>query len=190
MPGVSTAKMTAKQYLILGDDPHGRRSELVNGKILMSRGPRQPHSSVGLHLTFHLLRHIRQSNLGELLSNVNMILGEYDVRRPDLMYFSRDRAHVIKADKAIDDPPDLCVEIVRPTSGAMDRMERLEQYAIGRVAFYWIVDPQMKTIEAYKLDGGRYKLYGRGEENESVSLAPFLELQLPLEDIWFQPARK
>ncbi|MEA2711812.1 MAG: hypothetical protein QOF78_4413 [Phycisphaerales bacterium] len=38
-------------------------------------------------------------------------VSEYDVRRPDLFYFSRGRRHLI-GDEAAEGPPDLAVEVI------------------------------------------------------------------------------
>ena len=39
MPVVSTTKMTARQYLMLGEDPPGVRLELVDGEVAVSPSP-------------------------------------------------------------------------------------------------------------------------------------------------------
>jgi Uma2 family endonuclease len=105
------------------------------------------------------------------------------VRRPDLIYFSRARVHLI-GKKAMEGPPDLCVEIISPSSSKIDRRDKFKQYEKGGVLHYWILDPATKTIEGYKLVRGKYKLMGKGKNDDIVTLPPFPELEIPLDELW------
>jgi Uma2 family endonuclease len=121
MPVISTTKMSARQFLQLGDDPPGLRLELVDGDIAVSPSPLPGHSHVEKRLSLILLNHIVAHDIGNLLGDTDTIFGVHDVRRPDLIYFTKERQHLILEDQAIDGPPDLCVEIVSPSSGTIDR---------------------------------------------------------------------
>lgn len=180
--------MTAKQFLELGEDPVGIRLELVDGEIEMSPGPEPKHSYADVRLGQMLLGSIEAHVLGYLFGDVDTIFGPHDVRRPDLIFFARKRLHLI-GEKAMEGPPDLCVEIVSPSSVKTDRKENFKQYAQGKVAYYWIVDPQAREIEGYKLVGKKYQLVGSGKENEVVHLPPFEKLEIPLRRLWWPPKR-
>jgi len=184
MSVVSTTKMTAQQFLLLGDDPPGVRLELVDGEIAVSPSPTPDHSYVDTALRAILRAHVEERKLGMILGDVDTIFGPTDVRRPDILYFSKDRYHLI-GKKAIKGPPDLCVEILSPSSIQTDRKVKFKQYAKGRVKNYWIVDPENLTIQAYQLAGTRYRLAGSGKRNEVVSLPPFPELEIQLNEVWF-----
>src|SRR4051794_16989237 len=103
---VSTIKMTARQFLQLGEDPPGVRLELVNGEIAVSPSPTPSHSRVVVALTRILSTYITDNSLGELLTDVDTIFGEHDVRRPDLLFFKESRRRFI-GEQAIEGPPDL-----------------------------------------------------------------------------------
>lgn len=81
--------MTARQFLELGEDPPGVRLELVNGEVAVSPSPTPDHSFTVLALAEFLRGHIGSKNLGQLFTDVDTIFGEYDVRRPDLLFFPR-----------------------------------------------------------------------------------------------------
>ena len=175
--------MTARQFLELGEDPPGVRLELVNGEIAASPSPMPAHSYVVMQLGAVLVEHVRQHKLGRVYGDVDTIFGEHDVRRPDILYFANDRVHLI-GKKAMEGPPDLCVEVISPSSGTIDRRDKFKQYAQGEVAFYWIVDPKQKTIEAFQLVRGKYKDVGNGGGDDVVKLRPFTDLAIPLGEVW------
>jgi Uma2 family endonuclease len=161
------------------------RLELVDGEV-KSKSPNDfVHSHVDRALTCVLLQYIDASALGALFGDVDTIFGEHDVRRPDLIYFAKDRLHLVGR-KAMEGPPDLCVEIVSPSSVAVDRKQKFKQYEKGKVAHYWIVDPEAETIEGYKLTGGKYRAAGHGKKDDVVRLPPFPGLDIPLAELWWR----
>jgi Uma2 family endonuclease len=180
---VSTIKMTARQFLELGEDPPGVRLELVNGEVAVSPSPIPAHGFVVLRLAKVLSNHIDESDLGRLYPDIDTIFGEYDVRRPDLLFFSKARLHLI-GDKAMEGPPDLCIEVVSPSSAKVDRKEKFAQYAKAGVSFYWIADPKPRTLEGYELIGRKYRLTGTGKNSDTLRLPPFSNLQIPLGELW------
>jgi Uma2 family endonuclease len=183
MSPASTIKMTAEQFLELGEDPVGMRLELVDGEVAVSPSPIPKHSIAVTMVCRILTNYIFPKGIGEVLGDVDTIFGEHDVRCPDIIYFSKNRLHLI-GEKSIEGPPDLCVEIISPSSREIDRKKKFKQYARGKVANYWIVDPEPRTIEAYQLSGRSYKLVGQGSGNQTVFLPPFPELEIPLGELW------
>jgi Uma2 family endonuclease len=183
MPILSTTKMTAEQFLQLGEDPPGVRLELVEGEIAVSPSPMPQHSYAEIKLILLLGNHIEAKRSGELHRDVDTILDPFTVRRPDILYFSKERTHLI-GKKAMQGPPDLAVEIISPSSVDIDRTDKFAQYRDAGVAFYWIVDPIAKTIEAWRLENGQYISVGRGANSDTVQLPPFSDLSIPLSQLW------
>ena len=183
MSNVSTMKMTARQFMQLGEDPPGVRLELVDGEIAVSPSPNPSHSYVDRKLTIVLGTYIDEHDLGQLYGDVDTIFGTNDVRRPDLIFFRADRIHLV-GEQAMEGPPDLCIEIISPSSTSIDRNDKFEQYEAGGVAHYWIVDPKARTVEGYKLVNGKYAPSGRGAGSESIALSPFEGLTIQLGRLW------
>lgn len=183
MPILSTTKMTAEQFLQLGEDPPGVRLELVEGEIAVSPSPMPQHSYAGIKLIAILENYIDARGLGELHQDVDTILDRFTVRRPDILYFCKERTHLI-GKKAMNGPPDLAVEIISPSSVDIDRTDKFAQYRDAGVAYYWIVDPIAKTIEAWRLENGQYVSTGQGANDQTVQLPPFADLSIPLSRLW------
>jgi Uma2 family endonuclease len=179
-----TTKMTARQFSLLGEDPPGVRLELVDGEIAVSPSPTPDHSRVDRRLGRILLNHLIENDLGELLGDTETVFGEYDVRRPDLHYFIKSRVGLINWGKPIEAPPDLCIEIISPSSVRIDRRDKFRLYATGKVPHYWLIDPEEKTIEAFILNEGVYHPAGQGRDNDVVHLPPLPELGIPLGELW------
>jgi len=183
MPIVSTTKMTAQQFLQLGEDPPGVRLELVDGEVAVSPSPIPDHSNVVIQLATILNNHILAEDLGELHHDVDTILDSFNVRRPDILFYFQNRTHLI-GKKAMEGPPDLAVEVISPSSVAIDRNDKFVQYRDAGVAHYWIVDPESQTIDAWSLENGAYVTTGHAQGSAVVKLPPFADLEIPLSKLW------
>ena len=184
MPVVSTAKMTARQFLVIGEDPPGVRLELVNGEVAVSPRPSLDHSFALLALSRILGQHIEDHDLGQLFTDVDTVFGEFDVRCPDLLFIRKSRLALLTP-KAIEVPPDLCIELLSPSTLQVDREDKFEQYRKAGVTHYWIVDPIKRTAESYMAGGpGPYQLEASGSASDRVHFQPFPDLELSLLRLW------
>lgn len=185
MSALSTIKMTARQFLQLGEDPEGVRLELAQGGIAVSPSPTPDHSEIVLALAGMLRQHAQARGLGRVLADVDTVLGPHDVRRPDLAFIATANLQRIGR-QSIEGPPDLCVEVISPASAAIDREEKFALYASAGVRHYWIIDPKMRTLEAFVLRGGRYEPAATGHGDATVHAPPFEDLAIPLGQVWPQ----
>src|SRR3569833_1168126 len=93
MPIVSTAKLTARAFVLWHQDPPGMRIELVDGEVAVRPGPTFEHSNVDTKLRTLLENYVSKHDLGMVFGDVDNVFGEHDVRRPDLLFISKKRLH-------------------------------------------------------------------------------------------------
>lgn len=62
--------------------------------------------------------------------------------------------------------PDLVVEVLSPSTEERDRGIKFEDYAAHGVGEYWLIDPDVETIEQYRLSGETYELVMKSRSGE------------------------
>jgi Uma2 family endonuclease len=101
-------------------------------------------------------------------SPIDIIFSEYNVLQPDVLFFRRERQHLVNLDAPIRHAPDLCVEVVSASTAATDRGRKMQMYARYGVSEYWIVDPLAQSIEVYQLSGEAYALVVAAAAGDTV----------------------
>ena len=170
-------KLTVADYL---DTPEGVRCQLLDGELIVAAAPSNKHQTFVGSL-FVALRHFVLSNdLGKVwIAPFDVVLSDHDVVQPDLLFVSHSRDAIITAAN-IQGAPDLAVEVLSPSTEGYDRGYKRELYARHGVREYWLVDPDLETIEVLTPGAGgfvRYALYNRRETLTSP-LLPGLAVDL------------
>lgn len=70
--------------------------------------------------------------------------------------------------KAIFGIPDLVIEILSPTSYSRDRIEKHQLYERFQVPEYWIVDPDIQSIQVYVLENQKCQILMARSNEEMV----------------------
>ncbi len=177
-----SALLTYQDYAALPDD--GRRYEIHDGELSVTPAPNPQHQRLLGALYRFLHAHVADRALGEvILSPLDVILSDTSVVQPDLVYLDRTRAEVVSG-RGVEGPPTLVVEILSPSTARIDRDRKLRLYARHGVPYYWIVDPEARAIEAFRLGPGGYTLAAGTSGGEAVDLPPFAGLALPPASLW------
>jgi Uma2 family endonuclease len=174
--------LTYEDYAALPND--GRRYEIHDGELSVTPSPGTPHQEIIGNLYVVLRQHVDRQGFGKVfVSPLDVILSNTTVVQPDLLYVEPARSALI-SQRAIEGAPTLAVEVISPSTPKIDRNTKFRLYARYQVPYYWIVDPEARTIEAYQLVDAGYRLVARADDREAVSLPPFSDLALVPEAIW------
>lgn len=158
--------LTYQDYLQMPDDR--TRKEILGGDLYVTPAPTPLHQRVVTALVSILRAHAREHGLGEVLvSPIDVVLSQTDVVQPDIVYIARANEQVI-GEAAIQGAPDLAVEVLSPSTVKLDRGRKMELYARSGVAEYWIVDPDNRSVEVYRLEGSAYRLDPRAHESDMI----------------------
>lgn len=174
--------LTYKDYEALPAD--GRRYELHEGELSMTPAPSPQHQEVIRNLLVALHLHVEARGLGKALCTpIDCILSDTTIVQPDIVYVESRRLSAISR-RGIEGPPTLVVEVLSPTTTQIDRGVKFQLYARYEVPYYWIVDLDARTVEAYVLTGGTYQLTVRATGADPVSLPPLTDLGLVPATLW------
>ena len=94
----------------------GRRYELYDGEVVVVPSPLLRHQIVQHRLTELLCAYAREHGGLAAGAPLDIVFSEHDVLQPDVVYFSPEHMHLLDPDTAIRHPPDLCVEVLSPST--------------------------------------------------------------------------
>ncbi len=134
----------------------------------MVPAPSTNHQDVSGNLEFELRKFIEEHKVGKIYdAPVDVVLREDIVLQPDILFIAKENLHII-TEKNISGAPDLVVEIISPTSGYYDLVEKKEIYEKFGVKEYWLVDPGKHRVEIYFNEDGKFKLEQRIEKSGQI----------------------
>lgn len=107
-----------------------------------------------------------------------------EVTVPEIAGWRRERMPVLPDDQRIEASPDWVCEILSPSTASKDREIKMPLYARYGVAYAWLADPALQTLEAYVLEEGDWRLLGTYEGRQAISVAPFAAISIDLGDLW------
>ena len=165
---------TYDDYLAI--PPDGKRYEIIQGELCMTPAPSTEHQEILLNLVDLLRSFVRAHSLGKVYcAPVDVVFSMTEVVQPDIIFISKDRAHII-AKKNVVAAPDLVVEILSEATEKTDRTAKRALYERFGVKEYWIVDPAKSRIEVFEYRDGKYAspaLYDKSDTVRSLLLTGF-----------------
>ncbi len=151
--------MSCAQFLEEIDE--NQQAEWVAGEAILFMPPTPIHQDyVALLLTL-MRNYVEFLRLGKVLAaTVEMkVSPDANSREPDILFVARANLNRI-ADKKVEGPADLVVEVISPESVACDRAEKFYEYQNAGTKEYWITDPRfnLERADFWVLDdNGRYE---------------------------------
>ncbi len=179
-------KLTLDEWAALPDDEPG---ELVDGELVEEEMPSFVHEVVVVWLGAVLRAWVVARGGLVAGSGVKLKVSARRGRMADVVvYFRRGK---VQARGLVTVPPDVAIEIVSPDpkDQKRDRIDKLDEYAAFGVRYYWLVSPELRSVEVLELGAdGRYV----HAQNLSTGSAPVVGcegLTLDVDDLWREVAR-
>jgi Uma2 family endonuclease len=186
----------AKRYATYEDleaVPDTKVAELIDGDLFVSPRPATPHARVEIQLGTSLAGSFDGPPGGAnkpggwwILFEPELHFGK-NVLVPDLVGWRHERMPRIPNVAAITLAPDWVCEVVSPSTGVIDRGRKMSVYAREGVAHLWIIDPIIRTLEVYRLEGGRWIVAATYGGDDPVRAEPFDAVTLEPARWWLEP---
>jgi Uma2 family endonuclease len=174
-------KLTQRDLDFTPDD--GNRYEVIDGELFVSPFPSAAHQQVVAALVGLLWGFVRERTLGKVFSaGLKVVLDEPTGVGPDVVYISNARLGTMREDGYYG-PPDLIVEVLS-SKPQLDRFVKLNKYERAGVPHYWIVDPERRRLDVYRLEGSRYALAAERSADQTFEPELFPGLTISLRDLW------
>lgn len=176
-------RMTYEEFLAWADED--TLAEWVDGAVVMTSPASNVHQDLARFLTAVLSVFVEAHAIGVIRPAPFQMKLTRSGREPDLIFLAHEHIQRLRP-TYLDGPADLVVEIVSPESVGRDRGEKFTEYEAAGIPEYWLIDPQRRWAEFYRLKGERYRLAFQGTEGRYAStVLPGFWLQV--EWLWQDP---
>jgi Uma2 family endonuclease len=193
MAGRSVARSSDPRWVDLetwAAMPEEERGEVVAGELVEEEVPDFVHELVvgWLIALFRAWVVPRGGFVGG--SEAKFAVGLRTGRKPDVTVFFPGKAPPRRGLVRL--APDIAVEVVSPTprDGRRDRVDKLREYAAFGVRSYWIVDPELRSLEVLALGRGKRYVHAVGATHGTIIDIPGCAgLVVDLDVLWSEADR-
>lgn len=173
--------LTLAQWADMDEDAEG---ELVDGVLEDEEMPTALHEMIVMWFATALAAWAKRNGARVFGSELKIATGPRTGRKPDMSVFARDSLPPLDA-VIVRTTPLLVIEVLspRPRDQRRDRVDKLREYARAGAHHYWLVDPQLRTIEMFRLKDKRYVVATVATRGR-VKPEGFSGLTLDLKSLW------
>lgn len=172
--------------------PEHQVGQIIDGELIAQPRPASRHARSSSALNGELYGPFDRGRGGPggwyLLMEPELHFGR-DVLVPDLAGWRRDRMPELPDTPYFTQPPDWVCEVLSPSTASLDRTRKKRIYAREGVGHIWLVDPQARTLEVFRLSGGQWLEQGTWSDDERVRAEPFEALELELGVLWLTESK-
>ncbi len=185
MPDPALKKTSYDELLSLPENVVG---EILNGQLYTHPRPAPKHAQAYSALGFNVGGPFSGGIGGPggwwILDEPELHLGE-EVMVPDLAGWRRERMPELPQSAWFELAPDWVCEILSPSTARVDRSVKMPLYAREGVEYLWLVDPDLQTLEVYRLNEDRHwTLLTTLKDDDPVRQPPFDAIEFPLDSLW------
>ncbi|MFY9976192.1 MAG: Uma2 family endonuclease [Chromatiaceae bacterium] len=162
-------------------------AEILSGRLVTHPRPAPRHAVAGSSLGGELVGPFQKGRGGPggwwILDGPELHL-DADVLVPDIAGWRRERMPTMPETAWFGIAPDWVCEILSPSTAREDRVLKMPIYARAGVSHLWLVDPDLRTLEVYSLESGRWVLLESHRDDARVAPPPFGAVSINLGDLW------
>jgi Uma2 family endonuclease len=186
MPTTARRPATYEDLLAL---PDHLVAEILDGELVTSPRPATPHAFTAGKVFRDVNSRFDGPAGGEgdggwwILFEPELHLAR-DVVVPDVAGWRHQRLPAFPNAPFIELPPDWVCEVASPSTARIDRSRKLVIYAREGVGHVWLVDALARTLEVFRLEGGRWVVAAVYGGDAAVKAEPFESLEIQLARWW------
>ncbi len=181
-PYLPSVTFVYEDLLEFPDD--GKRYEIINGELFMSPSPLIWHQRTSMNLSLLIGNFLNDHSLGKIFAApCDVLLSEKDVVQPDIVVVLKNNINIITKEN-IKGVPDFLIEILSPTNRMYDVKKKRTLYEQYGVKEYWLVDPELETIQKLILHEDRYIDEGTYEENAIITCGVISGLSIEVKNVF------
>lgn len=174
-------KLTYADY---SKTPEDERWELIDGELIMAAAPNTEHQTIQSETGGPVWSFVKEGDLGWVFySPIDVVLSDYVVVQPDLVFVSKARAAIITRAN-IRGAPDLVVEILSPSTARRDWRDKFDAYETHGVEEYWVADPEFRMFWVFVLRNGKFEEAGRYGEGDTLISPTLAGFKLDLSEVF------
>lgn len=167
--------------------PEDLIGEIIAGDLVTTPRPNAPHMEVTSNLGVALGGPFRMGVNGPggwvIFDEPRILFGE-DIRVPDLGGWRKERWKGIPRTGPIPVLPDWICEVLSRSTETEDRTTKMALYAQAGIPYVWLITPESRVLEVYRLAGREWVLAATHADDERVRAAPFDAVELDLSLLW------
>jgi Uma2 family endonuclease len=174
-------RWTSADLDLFPDD--GKRYEIIDGDLIVTRAPRWSHQRVTGRLFSALDGWSQTTRLGEAAINPGIIFTDEDNVIPDVVWASNERLDALMDEaEHLTGAPELVVEVLSlgKKDEQRDRQLKLKLYSQQGVQEYWIVDNTLQQVQVYRRDQAVLTLAMTLQASDSLTSPLLPDFSCPL----------
>lgn len=162
-------------------------AEIIYGVLHTHPRPAPRHARASSSLGFEVGSPYDKGSGGPggwwILDEPECHLGD-DIFVPDIAGWRKENMPKLPETAWFELAPEWVCEVLSPSTARLDRAEKMPLYAHYGVKYIWLVDPDLKTLEAYKNVNGQWVLLTTLDNDKDVSVEPFDAISFSLSALW------
>jgi len=174
-------------YEDLFDLPDHVIGEILHGQLITQPRPAPRHARASSIIGGEIVSPYDQGRGGPggwwILDEPELHLDRH-ILVPDLAGWRRERLPQLPEEAYFSVAPDWVCEVLSPGTARTDRAVKMPIYAEQAVQWLWLVDPDNRILEVYRLLEGHWLLEHTWQNDDVVKAPPFDQISMTLSDLW------